>query len=440
MPFHAAGYLATRRRAEAELLRDVVDAPATRFDDARVPGASLALDRAAPVRAEDSARSLSFFVSCAERSGETHAVTLVHALRAEAAERGLPAPRFVGLGGPRLADAGVELLARPVERAVMGLSGVMGSLSYYVRMLEDCAERFRVDPPDLIVPVDSPALHVPLARLGRRYGIRSVHFVAPQYWGWAPWRTPGYAATFERALTILPFERAWFERHGVRATHVGHPLLDHLRDVPVTRPSAGARGIAVLCGSRAIVIERNLPWMLARFTTAYDALGRPEIALLHDDEGQRARLERLVAEHGRGLDARVAIGGLHAELARARTAFTVSGTVLLDVLHHRLPAIVLYRLGSRREEWIGRAFVTAPWFSVTNLLAGEELLPEFGFAGEGPTLEVERALVRAHRDEAWRATCLAGLDRAAERLGPPGAASRAARIVVSTALSAEGPG
>ncbi|MBI5361867.1 MAG: hypothetical protein HZA53_01730, partial [Planctomycetes bacterium] len=343
-----------------------------------------------------------------------------------------------GLGGERLAAEGVELLARPVDRAVMGLAGVLGSLGYYVDLLERCAAHFRAAPPDVLVPVDSPALHVPLARIARRYGVSSAHFVAPQYWGWAPWRARGYASAFDRALTILPFEKPWFERRGVRAVHVGHPLLDHLAREPVTRPAAGARAIVLLCGSRRSVIERNLPWMLARLSAVDLELAHPPIVIAHDDAAQHPLLAALVAEHGRGLDATIATAGLHAELARARTAFAVSGTVLLDLLHHRLPAVVLYRLGGRREEWIGKRFVTAPWFSVTNLLANEELLPEFGFSGAGPAGVVERALVRAHADPDWRAHCRAGLERAAERLGPPGAARRAARVVLGLAADAEG--
>src|SRR5262249_43273343 len=158
-----------------------------------------------------------------------------------------------------------------------------------------------------------------------RYGVPGVHFVAPQYWGWAPWRTPAYARTFERALTILPFEPAWFERRGVNVVHVGHPLLDHLADVPVTRPRTDARELVLLPGSRTGVIGRNLRWMFGLIREHAAELGDPPLAILHDDETQRARLVELAARHGAGLDLRISIGALHDDLARARAALTVSG-------------------------------------------------------------------------------------------------------------------
>jgi lipid-A-disaccharide synthase len=421
-PVHAAAYLARRRSARAEL-EALLAAPAPEKPSP-----------AAPTPARTGARrELHVFVSAAERSGETHAVSFVRALRAEARALGLPEPRLRGLGGERLAAEGVELLARPVDRAVMGLKGVLGSLRWYLDLLEACAASFAAAPPDVLVPVDSPALHVPLARIAGRYGTPTVHFVAPQYWGWAPWRARAYGRAIATALTILPFEPAWFERRGVHVAHVGHPLLDALAAVPATRPAEDARAIVVLPGSRTAVLERNLPWMLARLAAVDGALGHPPIVLAHDDAGQIGRLERIAREHGAGLDLSIAHGDLHATLARARTAFSVSGTVLLDVLHHRLPTVVAYRLGGRREAWLAHAFLTPRWFAAPNLLAGRGVLPEFAFAGEGPRAEVEAALVRAHGDAAWRAGCVAGLEDAARRLGPAGASARAARIVLATA-------
>lgn len=427
VPFHALIYLARHRGAVRELREELARPPARVIE--RV------LDERALAAWRASRRELSIFVSCAEASGETHAVSFVRALRAEAAALGLTPPRFVGLGGARLAAEGVELVGNPVERAVMGLKGVTKSLSFYLDLLEGCAARVRSSHVDVCVPVDSPALHVPLARLVRRYGVPTVHFVAPQYWGWAPWRTRGYRKAIARALTILPFEPAWFERRGVNTAHVGHPLLDALEGVPATRARSDERALVLLPGSRTSVIERNLPWMLALVRDVHARLGAPPIVVAHEDAARAELLERLAAPYS-ALPLRFSYGALHDELGRARSVLSVSGTVLLDVLHHRTPSVVVYRLGGAREEWMGRHFLTAPWFAAINLLAGSEVVPEFAFHGEGGATResAAEALVRCHADERWREDCIAGLERAAQRLGPPGAARRAAREVLDVAL------
>jgi lipid-A-disaccharide synthase len=385
------------------------------------------------------ARPLRLFVSCAEASGETHAVSLVRALRATIERRGGPSPEITGLGGVRLEAEGVRHVGRPVERAAMGFRGPFENLSYYFDLLARTAAHLSEWRPDVCVPVDSPALHVPLARIARAHEIPVVHFVTPQYWGWAPWRVAGYRACVDRALSILPFEPAWFARRGVRVAHVGHPLLDALASVPPTRPKEDARHLVLLPGSRLGVIERNLPWMLA-------AAGRlrkkePELRALvvHEHRELAEPIEAAIEREEAGGWARPETGDLHASLARARCALSVSGTVLLDLLHHRLPAVVLYRLSSARTEWASRRFLTVPWFSSVNLLAGEEVYPEFTFHGEGPVEAVDAALHRAWVDPGWRAECVARLDLASERLGPPGACDRAAAHVLDLALREKKP-
>lgn len=416
LPARLGGFLLARDALRAEMLR-ALDAPATIVDVAtpRLP-----------------ARPLTIFVSCAEASGEIHAVSLVRALRARARHAGAPEPHVVGLGGERLADEGVELLGRPVERAGMGLSDPLQNVGYYIDLLRDASAWMRANEPDVCVPVDSPALHVPLGHLAQRYRIPVAHFVTPQYWGWAPWRAGGYRTAVDLALSILPFEPAWFERRGIAVRHVGHPLLDALP--PRARRSDGDT-LVLLPGSRRAVVERNLPWMLdvVRALRAQTAVKR--VAIVHEDRALEPQIRALVARAGAQDLVELALGDLHAELARARAALTVSGTILIDLLHARVPSVVIYRLAHARESFLARRLLTVPWFSSVNLLANEEVFPEFCFHGEGPQASVAQALARAYGDEAWRARCRSSLERAAQRLGPPGAADRAAGHVLQLAVS-----
>ena len=158
------------------------------------------------------------------------------------------------------------------------------------------------------------------------------------------------------------------------------------------------------------------------------------VAILQATDEHAALVEKLSAKS----NARVAIGDLHENLAQARAAFAVSGTVLTDVLHHRLPAVVVYRISKRFEAWAYRNVLTCPYFASTNLLAGEELLPEHCFMGDGPKEKVAAQLARAFGDETYRASLAPKLDLAQERLGPPGAVSRAAAHALAVATTRPG--
>ena len=417
------------------LLQQVIAQPARCRELAELLDGEPAFSDEVPDAAALPERPLRLFLSAAEDSGEIHAANLAHALSAECAALGLPAPELFGFGGDRMEAAGVELLARPVDHAAMGIGAALGKLSYFSGLLNTAAETFRERTPDVFAPVDSPALHVPLARIAKKHGTDTVHFVAPQYWGWAPWRVKGYAKAVHTALTILPFEPAWFAETGVRTEHVGHPLLDALAEVPATRPGPEARDLVLLPGSRASVIDHNLPWMLERVAPLVQE--GASVAVLQDSSRHGGRVRNHVLNSSVAEAVKVRTGDLHAHLASARTAFSVSGTVLLDLLHHRLPTVVVYKLESGLA-WIRPRLLNAPHFSSTNLLAGREVLPEFGFSGSGPVAAVESALQRAHQDEAWRAECLAGQDEAAQRLGPPGATTRAARAILRHAQGSQG--
>jgi lipid-A-disaccharide synthase len=305
----------------------------------------------------------------------------------------------------------------------MGFDGVFAAIPYYLGILRACAEEFRSGRPDVCVVVDSPALHVPLARIAKRYRLPVVHFVTPQFWAWGPWRAPAYARVVDLALTILPFEPDWFGRRGVRTAHVGHPLLDELRDVPATRPPRGSRVMAILPGSREAVIERNLPWMLkiaARMRRDVEGL---EVVIVQQEDRFEQRFRHHVRAAGAEAWARVETGDLHGSLSRVACAFTVSGTILLDLLHHRLPTVVVYRVGRRRD--------------AGHLIARREVLPEFSFTGEGPVDRVREALLRCFNDPDWIQQTRHGLDLAAARLGPPGACERAAGHVLATVRGPE---
>lgn len=392
------------------------------------------LENAQPV-AFPKDRPLRVFLCAAEASGEIHAASLAKEIRRRAQEAGAPEPLITAIGGERIRALGIETIEDPVARAQTGFDGVLQSLPYYVGVLEHGARHVRDTVPDVVVPVDSPALHVPLARMARRYGAPIVHLVAPQYWGWAPWRVGPYAKAVDLALTILPHEPAWFARHHVHTRHVGHPLLDALADVPATRPKLESKTLALLPGSRAGVIRRNLPWMLGALEDLLRSDPDAKVTVLQSDPEHRELIDGILAEQASPERAvvRLVIGDLHAHLADARAAFAVSGTILTDVLHHRLPAVCVYRIKGRMEEWMYRNVLTCPFFASTNLLAGREVIPEHCFRGDGPAQEAARQLVDIWADGPARDAMMSGLDEAAERLGPPGAIGRAAGHVLRVA-------
>jgi lipid-A-disaccharide synthase len=207
--------------------------------------------------------------------------------------------------------------------------------------------------------------------------------------------------------------------------HVGHPLLDELAARPSGQAGA-APVIAVLPGSRERVIDLNFPWMLRLLALVRRRFPDLEAMVLQDTDRHRRRIEGHIRDAGAPPWARLAIGDIHERLPQARAAFSVSGTVLLDVLHHRLPTVCVYRVSGPRGVWMYRHALVTPFFASVNLLAGHQVVPEFCFQGDGPIAAVVAALERTYGDDVYRQRVIQELALAAERLGPGGATRRAA--------------
>lgn len=369
------------------------------------------------------------FLSAGETSGETHALEMLRAV-----ERAGLRPRWTAFGGRLLAAAGAEVLFPLAEQAIMGVRGVFAELPDILRAQAAYLRLLEQDPPDLVVLVDYPGLHLVMGRAARRAGVPALHYIAPQYWAWAPWRARRYRACVDATLAILPFEPAYFEGLGIPCAYVGHPLLDHLHAHPPRAERVAelrrTRTLCLLPGSRGREIRRHLPAMVrvARTVKARDPATR--VVLPHRDPDRLRLAREILAADGADLvevrpdEVAECLAGAHVVLAK-------SGTGALEACLHGAPTVVVYALDSRILHALSRRLFEAPWIGVPNLVAGRLVVPEHLFLYDAGWPDVERSVHALWEDGDARRTCLQGIEFLRSRLGAPGASDRAARWVLA---------
>src|SRR5688572_7581878 len=198
-----------------------------------------------------------------EASGDLHGATLAHALRTLA-----PDATFYGMGGRKMADAGVELIEDVTATAVVGGTEAVGRLPRLLRVFRALKASLTARRPDALVVVDFPEFNLRLAAAARRAGVPVVYFIPPQIWAWRPWRIRTLRRLTSLVLAVFPFEHALYRRAGVRVEFVGHPVLDALVDAPTREKARGELGlegaspvIGLLPGSRREEVQRLLPAM-----------------------------------------------------------------------------------------------------------------------------------------------------------------------------------
>lgn len=316
--------------------------------------------------------------SAFEPSGDAIAAPVIAALRARR-----PDLRVWALGGPRMKDAGAELIEATTEQAAM-LVGAAAHYASHRARLHRLASWLGGSRLRALVPVDSPAANWSICRAVRRShrDARIVHLVAPQLWAWGPWRIGKLRRLTDHLLCVLPFEPMWFGERGVPATFVGHPLYEPGPD-PCTAGCSddGSTVLAILPGSRPAEIRANLPMMLEVYRrlcrTRADLAGAIAAA-----SASTADLIRQVAGP-HGLPPRLAlhVGRTASVLAGADVALVKSGTATLSAAAGMAPMVVVYNY--RRWSWhlVGRWLVRTRTFTLPNLIAEHlglgRIVPEF---------------------------------------------------------------
>ncbi len=376
------------------------------------------------------------YMAAGEASGDILGARLIAALR-----RRRPDLEFAGIGGERMAEAGVRSLFPMRELSLMGLLEVLPNLRRLARRMAEAEADVLTRRPALFLSIDAPSFTLRLGSRVRAQGVPVVHYVAPQVWAWRPGRVRRIAETVDRILALLPFEPPFFEAAGIPVSFVGHPVLESGADAGDAASFRAAHGIApeervvvVMPGSRRSEVRRLIGTFGEALRLAGQAVPglRPVVALAGPVE--EAVREGCAAWPVRPVLVREAADKYDA-FAAAAAGLIKSGTSSLEVAVAGVPHVVGYRVNPLTAA-IVRRLIQVPHVSLVNLLAEREVVPEFLQERCTPALLAE-GLVRLLREAEPAAAQRAGFAEALGRLRPAeGMPSEAAAVAVLGMLGA----
>jgi len=377
---------------------------------------------------QENEKNREVMIVAGEASGDLHGARLVQAMLALD-----PGLRFCGMGGRELRAAGVELLADAAKLAVVGAVEVLSHLGDILRARSALIERMRARRPALLILIDYPDFNFLLARKAKRLGIPIFYYISPQLWAWRSGRVHTIKRLVDRMAVILPFEPAFYARHGLQVDFVGHPLLDSVK--PGLSPDAFKSQHAIepdrplvglLPGSRRKEVVALLPVFLE--AAGLVARDLPQAIFLLP---QAPTINRtLLDQHGLAawqerLDIRVISEDRYAMMAACDAAMAASGTAVLELGILEVPTVAAYRT-SPHTYWLGQRLIRGlRFFSLVNLIAEREVIPELLQDAANPE-QIARATLALLHDEEKRQATLAGLAEVRRRLGGPGASQRTA--------------
>ena len=372
-------------------------------------------------------------VSAGEASGDLHGATICRALK-----RLDPHARILGMGGSRMAGAGVEILVDPTAQAGVGTNEVLGRIPSLFRAYRLLVRRLRQERPQALVVIDFPEFNLRLARQAKRARVPVVYFMPPQLWAWRSGRIRQMASRVTQVLAAFPFERDLYESARIPVEYVGHPLLDV---VPLTLDRGDARrrlGIAdtrtvigLLPGSRREEVENLLPPMLEAAARLAGSDGRRCFVLGLAPTVSRSSVDAFVKGAGEGPPVEVVEGLTHEVMAAADVLLIASGTATLEAALLGTPMVVCYRV-SRLTEVVGRLLKQIPWISLPNIVARRTVVPEI-LQGDVTGARLAAEALRLLDDSALATAQRAAFRDLRDRLGEPGVGERAARVILKVA-------
>jgi lipid-A-disaccharide synthase len=366
-------------------------------------------------------------ISAGEASSDMYAARLAIALR----ER--TGAQLFGMGGPRMAEAGVDVILDYHKVAVVGITEVLHKIPTVVRVQNRLAVEAAKRGASLAVLVDSPGTHLGVARRLKQRGIPVGYFIGPQVWAWRAGRVRIVKRLVNRMVVIFPFEEKIYRDAGVPVNFVGHPLVDVVRPT-MTRIEFAARYgldatlpiVTVLPGSRRSEIEQNYPAVIEACERLRHGGGAAAGVQFVHAAAPNLKAELFAAYSRPGLDLTRVEGATYDALAAANCAIVASGTATVEAALLGTPMVVVYRV-NRVTAAIVRRMIRTPFIGMVNLIAGRRVVPELiqdAFTPEAVEAEVRRLL----ESESARAEAKAGLAEVRAKLGPGGAIERAADV------------
>lgn len=317
-----------------------------------------------------------------EASGDMLGSSLMQAIK-----RKHPNVTFEGIGGPLMIAEGFDSHF-PMDRlSVMGLVEPLKRLPELLRIRRHLKQHFIDSPPDLFIGIDSPDFTLNIELALRNQGILTAHYVSPSVWAWRQGRVKKIAKAVDRMLTLLPFEAEFYHQHNIPVTFVGHPLADKFSiehaELAMQKQSArsalsldnNATIVALLPGSRGGEVKMLGQCFIETARWCLYQRADLKFVIPAANDQRRQQLEALLQQHGEGLPITLVDGQSQKVMAAADMVLMASGTTTLEALLLKKPMVVAYRFAAFSYFMISR-LVKVPYFSLPNLLAGEELVPE----------------------------------------------------------------
>ncbi|TFG38214.1 MAG: lipid-A-disaccharide synthase, partial [Syntrophobacterales bacterium] len=378
-----------------------------------------------PERENRNSQFKKIMIVAGEASGDLHGSNLVKAMQSIDSSI-----NFYGVGGEKLKEAGVDIIADSSDMAVVGITEVVSKLGFILEVRRKLKKSIKEDRPDLLILIDYPDFNISLAKTAKKNNVRVFYYISPQVWAWRRKRINDLANCVDRMAVILPFEKEVYDRVDLDVTFVGHPLLDAVKRTRSKEEVFKTYGlkpdritVAILPGSRESEVTRLLPEMLGAAGILKKKIPSIQfvlplantlpIELISDIAGHYAVDVTIVQNTS-----------IYDVVGESDMAMVASGTATLEMALLEIPMIIVYKV-SPFTYCAGRIFIDVEHIGLVNIIAGKRVVPEL-IQGDATAEKIAEEMLAILSDKTVMNRIRGDLRDIRKELGNPGAAERTA--------------
>ena len=347
-----------------------------------------------------------------------------------------------GVGGEKMARAGVKLYFDIVGLAGVGLTEVFKNLTRLHKIFKELLSIIEKSKLKAMILIDFPEFNLRLAKAVRKFNIPIVYYISPQVWAWRRGRVKTISRYIKKMLVIFPFEEEFYRKLDIPVEFVGHPLLDvvnfrrnqemvkEMLRVPREKVVVG-----LLPGSRESEIKRHLPIMLEAAEIIAETMPQVEFVLLCNSSLPEKLFTNIMNTKDKPA-VRLLPGRTSEIMDAAELILVASGTATLEAACHSCPMVIIYKISFLTWLFV-RPLIRVPYVGIVNLIAKEKIVPEYLQFQARPKAIAQECLTLL-KDEKKRSEMIHNLSLVRQQLGKPGASALSARAVLNTINSADG--
>ncbi|MBN2254561.1 MAG: lipid-A-disaccharide synthase [Deltaproteobacteria bacterium] len=361
-----------------------------------------------------------------EASGDLHGSHVVRFMK-----RLDPTLRFYGVGGEKLREAGVDVIAESSHMAVVGLTEVLSKIGFILSVRRKLKQSFDEERPELVILIDYPDFNLPLAKAAHQRGIKVFYYISPQVWAWRKRRIYQIARWVDRMAVILPFEPMVYEKVDLDVRFVGHPLLDVMERNYTDRDARRIFGlreeiptVALLPGSRESEVTKLLPEMLMAAELLKMKLPSVQFVMPRAAGLRRDLIASMI--DASPVTISVVDNNVYDVIGVSDCAIVASGTATMETALLETPMIIIYKV-SPFSYYMGRRIIRVDHIGMVNIIAGKRIVPEF-IQGDAHADNMADEVYDLLTNDGRRERMKQDLKEIRTKLGSPGAAEKTARF------------